>query len=724
VVPDADVGTSLGTIVLRPHQVRAVRLIRAALAQVGGAVLADEPGLGKTFVALAVAERFERRIVAAPAAVRSTWRHAAARAGVPVEFVSLEALSRDATPPPAPFLIVDEAHRAATRTTRRYRRIAWLAHGARVLLLTATPVRNRTAELQALLALFLGPGATTADDALVARCVIRRSRNGESAAVPVTRAHRAWRPRGSDAVAPMLRALPPPLALPGTTDAGALVATTLARCWASSAAALERALVRRLHRGAAIAAMLDAGRIPDRAALAAWIVGDDAMQLAFPFVAERVAGQDLPGLRASLDRHIDGVGALLRALRPRVGPDAEWRSNRLRAVRRRHPDAVVVAFTGYEATASVLFGKLRREAGVVLLTGRGARSAVGPLAREFVLESLATGAAQRAAPARLAVRLVIATDLLAEGVNLQAASVIVHLDDPWTPAAIAQRVGRAARMGSAHAVVHVYRFAPSVATESLTQLPARHAAKVEAARRSLVPSHASEALRQAVAGWTGAAVSYREGVVAAARARTAGVLARVDHAGRSMLIHGRERGRHRWIWTDAPGRLITVVNAVIKQPAPPPGRHDIAAAARSAMRWAVATAARGTSGLTAPASRARHRAIARVSAWLDQQSPAEFPRAAARVAALRRRMAVVHGAGFEFALDDLLGCQTTDNSWLARLELLVHQAAPRAHPAVEPWPPPEVVALLFLRVADPTAQAVPAAWPAPPAACSETAVPR
>ena len=48
--------------------------------------------------------------------------------------------------------------------------------------------------------------------------------------------------------------------------------------------------------------------------------------------------------------------------------------------------------------------------------------------------------------------LLLTTDLASEGVNLQDASVVVHLDLPWTAARLEQRVGRVARLASAHDV--------------------------------------------------------------------------------------------------------------------------------------------------------------------------------------------------------------------------------------------------------------------------------
>ena len=58
----------LGAVTLKAHQVDAVHRLRLALREHGGALLADAPGLGKTFVALAVARDYGGAIVAAPAA--------------------------------------------------------------------------------------------------------------------------------------------------------------------------------------------------------------------------------------------------------------------------------------------------------------------------------------------------------------------------------------------------------------------------------------------------------------------------------------------------------------------------------------------------------------------------------------------------------------------------------------------------------------------------------
>src|SRR6266568_817478 len=84
----------LGGVTLHPHQAVAVRRLRGAMDEFGGAILSDEVGMGKTFVALAIAKDFPRCLVIAPAALRDMWSMESQRVGMQLPFISVEALSR------------------------------------------------------------------------------------------------------------------------------------------------------------------------------------------------------------------------------------------------------------------------------------------------------------------------------------------------------------------------------------------------------------------------------------------------------------------------------------------------------------------------------------------------------------------------------------------------------------------------------------------------------
>lgn len=719
----------VGDVTLTPAQVEAVHLVRRSLDEFGGALLADAPGSGKTFVALAVAADYGRCLVAAPASLRSTWRAAAARAAVETTFVSLEALSRGHVPPPARFVIVDEAHRVASTRARRYARVAALAHGGHLLLLTATPVRNRRAERDALLGLFLGRQAESADDVMLARCLIRRE-HATPASAPETIQHEpiAW--RGDPQVAALLRALPPPVALADGDPASGLVATGLARSWASSMAALDQTLVRRLQRGAAIRAALDAGRLPARDDLRAWVLGDDAMQLALPIFAAPAADAVVAASRDTLERHITAVASLHRHVSPAVRRDAGRRAARLRVICDRHAGAVVIAFTCFEATARAIFSVLRTRPGVVILTGQHAASGAGPLAREDVLDAIGPtgGGARRdadgrvvvdqahdSAAARMPIRLVIATDLLSEGVNLQGASVIVHLDDPWTPSALEQRVGRAVRMGSTHGTVHLYRLAAPRCVAALVGLRDRHAVKRCAASHALRPGDVAERLRRIISPFRrdeGSPERDRNGprivgAVAACGSALDGFVAVVRDDACTWSVAGVARPDGGWTISDDPWTVHRMLSAAQWTERAAPNRWELARMTGAMTRWTAVRMARGSAGLDRAPSVAARRLLSRLDRVVAVARDAARPGIAARVGRVRMLVAWARGAGIELRMASLLAHPHTAPGWLDRVEGAFE--AP-------PGPAPvrgriELVALLALRAASPTDSRAPGRRP-------------
>ncbi|AEH24461.1 helicase-related protein [Pyrococcus yayanosii] len=61
--------------------------------------------------------------------------------------------------------------------------------------------------------------------------------------------------------------------------------------------------------------------------------------------------------------------------------------------------------------------------------------------------------------------ILISTDILSEGLNLQDANVVVNYDLHWTPIKLIQRIGRVDRIGTEHDVIFVYNFFPEMALE-------------------------------------------------------------------------------------------------------------------------------------------------------------------------------------------------------------------------------------------------------------------
>ena len=169
-----------------------------------------------------------------------------------------------------------------------------------------------------------------------------------------------------------------------------------------------------------------------------------------------------------------------------------------------HPTKVAL-FTTYKDTAQHLFQQFGGDADSLksgvrvqsnlkdgrwmsLLTGGDDQGR-----RRAVLERFAPMAAHRATepsddPALLrkieplraqSIELLIATDVLSEGQNLQDAQFLVNYDLPWNPVRMIQRAGRIDRLFSPHDRVYIYNLMPEEGLEDLLNLVANLSKKIE-----------------------------------------------------------------------------------------------------------------------------------------------------------------------------------------------------------------------------------------------------
>jgi len=83
------------------------------------------------------------------------------------------------------------------------------------------------------------------------------------------------------------------------------------------------------------------------------------------------------------------------------------------------------------------------------------------------------------------IQILLSTDVLSEGQNLQDADTVINYDLPWNPVRLIQRIGRVDRLKSKHDFVHIYNFFPEDALESLLGLMERLYKKLDAINRSV-----------------------------------------------------------------------------------------------------------------------------------------------------------------------------------------------------------------------------------------------
>ena len=83
------------------------------------------------------------------------------------------------------------------------------------------------------------------------------------------------------------------------------------------------------------------------------------------------------------------------------------------------------------------------------------------------------------------IKLLITTDVLAEGINLHRSNIIVNYDLPWNPTRVLQRVGRVNRVGTKHDKVYIFNFFPTSETDKQLGLENSIIAKIQAFHNAL-----------------------------------------------------------------------------------------------------------------------------------------------------------------------------------------------------------------------------------------------
>lgn len=144
----------------------------------------------------------------------------------------------------------------------------------------------------------------------------------------------------------------------------------------------------------------------------------------------------------------------------------------------------VIVFTAFADTAQYLYQELsgwaRNELGLhsALVTGTGQNQTTLPnMRKDFVSIITAFSPRSKERPEDLAsdgeVDLLIATDCVSEGQNLQDCDTVINYDIHWNPVRIIQRFGRIDRLGSPNTRIQLVNFWPNIELEEYINLEQR-----------------------------------------------------------------------------------------------------------------------------------------------------------------------------------------------------------------------------------------------------------
>ena len=190
--------------------------------------------------------------------------------------------------------------------------------------------------------------------------------------------------------------------------------------------------------------------------------------------AEKLDAKDfLPTFITDLENDLKALKAI-RNQWQKVTRDPKWES--FRGILKKTPllkTGKLIIFTESKETADYLAAKIREEVEpkTLLFTGGSLHS---------VREDVTSNFDAKAYKPKDDYRIFIATEVLAEGVNLHRSNVVINYDIPWNPTRLIQRVGRVNRVDTKFDKIFTYNFFPTDEGNDLIKLKEAAEAKIQA----------------------------------------------------------------------------------------------------------------------------------------------------------------------------------------------------------------------------------------------------
>ncbi len=598
-----------GGINLTSFQDDAVRRASRFLDEHGGVVIADEVGLGKTYIAGELLRRYvqqnrQRALVVAPAYLRDgMWKGKRSEWGIQYEAVSYADLRGskqlggnrpgvlDLDVDDYQLVVIDEAHAFRNPGTQQSHALRTLLRGdppKDVVMLTATPVNNSLWDLYYLLYYFIKNDAAFAHEGIrslrdrfkaaqaenpsdlspdmlfdvLDRTTVRRTRRFikeyyENATMPDGEGGEIRinfpdpKPRRVDYtfsetfgdeyfqdVAEGLAAgdrdeteltlarYRPTLYLEGQDDASelslvGLLRTGMLKRFESSSYAFANTLRRMIDQNQAALDLMDEGYFPATGAIEEWVETDSDAAMEEVLAEAEDGPQPMAEMEADpdrlredlksdirvLERWHEGASSVdqqddeklleLRDVLERVAVKAEEDARGASSEEEKRRDfrrnRKVLLFSYYEDTVDWIYEYLQEAIGeseelscyegrVAAVAGDGGKYGV---TRQQAVHGFSPNSGDAPEGIEDQFDILITTDVLGQGVNLQEARTVINYDLPWNPMRVVQRNGRIDRINSPHPEIFPLTFFPEDRLDELLDLEFRVREKLTQAARSI-----------------------------------------------------------------------------------------------------------------------------------------------------------------------------------------------------------------------------------------------
>lgn len=185
----------------------------------------------------------------------------------------------------------------------------------------------------------------------------------------------------------------------------------------------------------------------------------------------RLTDLDLASFSRALERDLD----TLKRLQERIAPITPSLDAKLTVLLRLLATAPldrqkVLVFTQFSDTAEYLGSQLQSELDGQVAVATSQRGRKSSIVARFAPAANPEVARRTQGPE---IRVLVATDVLSEGLNLQDCNVVVNYDLHWNPVRLIQRFGRVDRIGTEHTEILAYNFLPEAKLDAHLGLAAR-----------------------------------------------------------------------------------------------------------------------------------------------------------------------------------------------------------------------------------------------------------
>lgn len=184
---------------------------------------------------------------------------------------------------------------------------------------------------------------------------------------------------------------------------------------------------------------------------------------------------------SDLQKSIESDATVITDLLSQFGVWDQSRDSKLDALQglleQTHPNEKVLVFSEYADTAMYVADALEKRGVKKIASVTGDNEDPTRLARRFSPHSNSDLPGPIVRPED-ELRILIATDVLSEGQNLQDSAIVVNFDLPWAIIRLIQRAGRVDRIGQKATKVLVYTFLPTGGVEDVLRLRERVAKRL------------------------------------------------------------------------------------------------------------------------------------------------------------------------------------------------------------------------------------------------------